>query len=172
MFLARKITRCKWDHKEGQLAEGEIAADAVTADLRTRNNELSFWQCGEAEGDDLRKVALAIASGQTKIVKIDLVWLCCNDLQADRQYMRKTKGDTPVQSLKQLHMDLCRIDHVRLGRIALRVSEAIKNNHYYRVNRSCVIDILVEAVSKGLLGVDDLKNNVREEIKTKIERTR
>ena len=31
MFLARKITRAKWDAEQG-MAEGEISADAVTGD--------------------------------------------------------------------------------------------------------------------------------------------
>ena len=35
MFLARKITQAKWRPREG-FAEGEIAADAVTVDLKTR----------------------------------------------------------------------------------------------------------------------------------------
>ncbi len=43
MFLARKITQAKWRPKEG-FADGEIAADAVNADLRTQDNSLSFWR--------------------------------------------------------------------------------------------------------------------------------
>ena len=41
------ITRPKWQPKDG-LALDEIPADAITADLRTANNALSFWQCGQA----------------------------------------------------------------------------------------------------------------------------
>ena len=41
MFVARMITRAKWDPKP-ELQTGEISADAVTGDLRTRYNSLSF----------------------------------------------------------------------------------------------------------------------------------
>ena len=53
MFLARKISLAKWSKKQeqGELAEDEIPADAVTADLRTQDNKLSFWRCGDGEGD-------------------------------------------------------------------------------------------------------------------------
>ena len=53
MFLARKISLAKWS-KKGELEVGEIAADAVTADLRTQDNKLSFWRCGDGESKRLR----------------------------------------------------------------------------------------------------------------------
>ena len=48
MFLARKITRAKWNPQKG-LSEGEIVADAVTADLRTMKMvpltlKMQHWQ--------------------------------------------------------------------------------------------------------------------------------
>ena len=74
MFLARKITRAKWDPKE-ELSKGEISADALTCDLRTRGNALSFWQCGNGAEAEIEEAALAIAGAGDRIDKIDLVWL-------------------------------------------------------------------------------------------------
>ena len=42
MFLARKISRAKWPATR-ELSVSEIPADAVTGDLRTQNNALSFF---------------------------------------------------------------------------------------------------------------------------------
>ena len=42
MFLIRKIARAKWESKD-DLSKEEIPADAVTVDLRTSDNVLSFW---------------------------------------------------------------------------------------------------------------------------------
>ena len=42
--LARKISRAKWEATK-DLGDGEIQADAVSADLRTMGNTLSFWRC-------------------------------------------------------------------------------------------------------------------------------
>jgi hypothetical protein len=66
MFLARMITRPKWQPKQG-LASDEIPADAITADLRTSNNVLSFWQCGEATDPEISTAVLAIAAGRDRL---------------------------------------------------------------------------------------------------------
>ena len=66
MFLARKITRAKWNPKNG-LSAGEIPADAVTVDLRTRENSLSFWRCGLGEKEQVEEAALAIAAAGDRV---------------------------------------------------------------------------------------------------------
>jgi hypothetical protein len=52
--LARKVARAKWEPRS-DLGDGTIAADAVTADLRTTENTLSFWRCNSSSADDLRR---------------------------------------------------------------------------------------------------------------------
>ncbi|HVQ74450.1 MAG TPA: hypothetical protein VMT79_02820 [Candidatus Binatia bacterium] len=39
--LVRKVTRAKWERRE-ELGQGEIPSDAISADLRTTDNALSF----------------------------------------------------------------------------------------------------------------------------------
>ena len=72
MFLARKITRAKW--VSADLDSGEIPADAVTADLRTKNNTLSFWQCGDGTEEGLNEAVLALAAAGQRVENIDIVW--------------------------------------------------------------------------------------------------
>ncbi len=74
MFLARKITRAKWKTRE-ELSAGEISADAVTADLKTQGNALSFWQCHTATNSDVEEAALAIAAARDRVARLDVVWL-------------------------------------------------------------------------------------------------
>ena len=52
--LARKIARAKWEPKP-ELGNDEIAADAVTADLKTTGNTLSFWRCESSSAADLQR---------------------------------------------------------------------------------------------------------------------
>ena len=73
-FFARKITRAKW-MRHPELSAGEIAADAVTADLRTSGNALSFWRCGSAAEVEVERVALAMAAAGDRIDRLDLVWI-------------------------------------------------------------------------------------------------
>lgn len=81
MFLARKITRAKW--VDAHLNSGEIPADAVTVDLRTRNNTLSFWQCGDATEEELDEAVLALAAAAQRVESIDIVWLSYDELHRD-----------------------------------------------------------------------------------------
>ena len=84
MFLARKITLAKW--RSGKdLLEGEISADAVTVDLRTKENSLSFWQCGDEAQTKIEDAALAIASGWERVDKLDIVWIAGEELEATGQ---------------------------------------------------------------------------------------
>jgi len=72
MFLARMISQVKWRQLEW-INEGDISADALTCDLRTLENHLSFWQCKDGSIKEIEDVALAIASGRDKIDKLDIV---------------------------------------------------------------------------------------------------
>ena len=67
MFLTRKITRAKWEAKQG-LAADEIPSDAITIDLRTQGNALSFWQCPTDAVSDVEEAALAIAAAGERVL--------------------------------------------------------------------------------------------------------
>ena len=116
MFLARKITRAKWEPKQG-FADGEIPADAVTADLRTQGNSLSLWQCGDATMHEVEEAALALATAGNQVDKLDIVWLSDDDLNADGQNWAETEGRTPVTDLIRRHVDLSLLDYGRLGKV-------------------------------------------------------
>ena len=77
MFLARKISLAKWS-KTGELEVGEIPADAVTLDLKTQDNKLSFWRCGDGERAGVNEAALAIAAACDRVDKIAVVWLAAD----------------------------------------------------------------------------------------------
>ena len=161
MFLARKITLAKWE-AERELSEGEISADAVTADLRTRENKLSFWRCGsETEVED---AALALAAASERVNKFDIVWVDEGELKTDGQTLEDTEGQTPVTELVERHVDVCRLDYVRLGNVAHHVITAIKEERCTRLNRRRVTDILVAAVEQERVNLDDLEKRVQEEV--------
>ncbi len=161
MFLARKISRAKWDAKEG-LSKGEISADAVTADLRTRENKLSFWRCGrETEVED---AALAIAAASDRVDKLDIVWVDEDALKTDGQILENTEGRTHVTELIEHHVDVCRLDYVRLGNVAHHVITAIEENRYIRLSRGRVAKILAAAVEQERVNLDDLEKRVQEEV--------
>ncbi len=163
MFLARKITRAKWLQRP-ELAQGEIAADAVTADLRTNGNALSFWRCDTGAEDQVEAVALAMAASGDRIDKLDVVWIAERHFAEDGQTWEATEGRTPVAELRRRHVDLQRLDYVRLGNVARHVAAAIESEWCLRLTRRRVKMLLVAAVRRDEVALDDLADRVRDEV--------
>lgn len=167
MFLARKIARAKWDVQrniERGLEEGEISADAVTGDLRTHMDALSFWRCGTGADDDVNEAALAIAAAGERLDKLDIVWLADGELRADGHNLKDTEGRTPLAGLSERHVDICKLDYVRLGRVAQRVVAAIEAQQWRRLTKARVKELLVAAVQQGRLMPNELADGLRAEI--------
>ena len=165
MFLARKITRAKWEAKR-ELSVDEISADAITSDLRTQDNSLSFWRCGIEEPVKLEEAVLAIAAARDSVDRLDIVWLADDELKNDGQTLKNSKGQTPIDELADLHVDICRLDYVRLGKVANRVNSAIKQNRFQRLKRSYVKRLLTEAVGQGRIDLARLQQKVQAEVQT------
>ena len=163
MFLACKITRAKWLQRP-ELAQGEIAADAVTADLRTNGNALSFWRCDTGAEDQVEAVALAMAASGDRIDKLDVVWIAERHFAEDGQTWEATEGRTPVAELRRRHVDLQRLDYVRLGNVARHVAAAIESERCLRLTRRRVKMLLVAAVRRDEVALDDLADRVRDEV--------
>ncbi len=167
MFLVRKIALAKWDAKrniERGLEPGEIAADAVTGDLRTQRDTLSFWRCRTGSDKDIWDAALAIAAAGERLDKLDIVWLVDEELEADGQTLRVTEGRTPVAGLSEQHVDICKLDLVRLGKVAQRIVTAIKDQRWRRLTRARVKGLLVAAVQQGRINPGELAPGLQAEI--------
>lgn len=164
MFFARKISLAKWGNRP-TLAPGEISADAVTADLRTTDDALSFWRCRGGTQEDVEEAALAIAAGSDRVDKLDLVWIPSQELDADGQSWTETRGKTPVRRLRSLHVDVLSLDYERLGKVASCIVLAIEHGHFKRIPRQRIVEILREAVQHGHVELNDLKEGVRKTLK-------
>ena len=163
MFLVRMVTRGKWSPKAG-LSTGEIPADAVSTDLRTQSNNLSFWRSPTADDDDIEEAALAIAAGRKKVDRLQVVWLDYDKVQTDGQTLQDTEGRTPVRDLKTLHVDVARLDYVRLGKVADRVVEALNNNRFRTFRKSAVRELVAHAIEQGRIEPIDLEDDLREDV--------
>lgn len=165
MFLARKITRAKWEAREGLEAE-EIPADAVTVDLRTQENSLSFWRCPTDSDSDVEEVALAIAAAGERVDRLDIVWLADEELRNDGHVLRNTEGRTPLTGMAVMHVDVARLDYVRLGRVARQVDAALEGDRHRRLTKARVKNLIKEAVGQGRIDSSDLHDKLREEVAT------
>ncbi len=167
VLLVRKISRAKWDGKSGALQgleEGEISADAVTADLRIHGNALSFWQCNIDENSKIEDAVLAIASAGDHLDKIDVVWLMDSELRKDGLALKSSDGRTPVKDLVRKHVDVCKLDYVRLGKIVKRMHFAVQNNQCRRFTKLQAKMLLKSAVLEGRIELAKLSERIRNEI--------
>ena len=163
MFLARKISRAKWAVTR-ELSEGEIPADAVTADLRTQSNSLSFWRCSTDSDYDVDGAALAIASAGNRIDKLDIVWVDYEDLESEHHAVTDTMGRTAVTDMVGMHVDVSRLDYVRLGMVARSVAGAIEANRCRRLTKRRVKALIEQAVVQGRIDPNALSEGLREEL--------
>lgn len=163
MFLARKITRAKWAATKG-FSAGEIPADAVTVDLRTQDNSLSFWLCQTDTAGDVEAAALAIAAAGERVDKLDIIWLIDDELELDGLTLAKTEGRTPVRDMTSRHVDLIQLDYVRLGRIARKVVDAIESQRYCRLTRARVRKLIVVAIRQGRIDSAKLDERLRADV--------
>ena len=168
MFLVRKVTRAKWDGK-AVFADGEIPADAITIDLKTQGNTLSFWRSPTSTSGDLDEVALAIAANRERAERLQIVFIYLDEIQTDEQVLRDVAGQTPVTDLKPLHVDVCRLDYVRLGKVARRVADALHANRSCTYTKRTVTKLVARAVEQGRLELGDLKCKLRGEVGKMIE---
>lgn len=168
MLLVRRIGRRKWPATFTDGSADRIPADAVTADLRTQNNSLSFWICEDV--DDLEGAVLAIAAAAQRITPIDIVWIEDHELQFSEYRRVRTDGDTPVAAWRQRHLDLGGLDYAGLGNVASVVADAVSANRWRRVPLPRVREMLAKSVSEDALRLDDLEPKVQSEIRTALDK--
>ena len=164
--MARKFTRAKWDRELKStrgLAEREISADAIAGDLRTQNNTLSFWHCGNGLNTDIEDAASAIAAASERLDKLDIVWLAIDEFHDDGHDIQNKVGRTPVADLAGNHVDLRGLDYFRLGKVAKRVDSAIESQRCRRLTKATVKRILISAIKQGSVTLNECSENLRAE---------
>ena len=161
MILVRKISHPKWKPSPAFLPE-EIRADAITADLRTTDNALSFWEC-ETESN-LNGPALAIAAAMDRVDKIDLAGLPQEILTGHGLTHAHTDGQTPATDWVRRHVSISKLDYVRLGTVAHQINAAIKQRRFRRFSRQEVADLLIAAARDNLVESSKLHEKVQKEI--------
>ena len=170
MFLVRKVTRAKWDGK-AVFADGEIPADAITIDLKTTSNTLSFWRSPTSTASDLDEVALAIAANRDRAEKLQIVFIDLDEIQTDEQVLENIAGDTPVTDMKPRHVDICRLDYVRLGKVARRVANSLDADRSCTYTKLTVTKLVARAVEQGRVRPEDLKSKLWGDVSKMIEGT-
>jgi hypothetical protein len=170
-LLTRKISAAKW-REAGGLEATAIQADAVTADLKTQSNELSFWKADSDHDDELHETVLAFATTWERLNVMDVTWVERDAVEQEQLTVLDSpdSANTPVESLKARHVDVAKLDYVRLGKVATLIQRAVRAKQVRRFKPAQVLDVLVAAVRSGRVSVDalregELQDKVREKLK-------
>ncbi len=166
MHLGRKYSCAKWDiDSQNNVRSGFVAtaipADAISTDLRTQNNTLSFWRCEKLDEEGISNVVLALISNFERLDKIDVVFPERSGFESDEQKLVQSKGDTPVASLRDLHVDIVHLDYESLGLVAKRIQKAIESKQVERISKKRVRELLIKAIQDDLVQLDKLKTSLR-----------
>ena len=172
MWLAHKVTFSKWD-QHPQIDGAEFQADAVTVDLRTHGNVLSFWLCGDAVATDseVEEAALAMASMMDKANKVEMVWLDRATLEQAGYMVDQTNGETKIPDLVSKHYDVGYFDYERLGDMARRVQTARTNGERRLFSRAHVLRLLAAAARQKRFDPHALKAKLCSEVEAEINRS-
>jgi len=153
MYLIRKINRSKWFQID-IISNNDVSADAITNCLKTTKNTLSVWAI-ESE-DDLNNAILAIVSNQDHIETIDVILLNDSELREQGITIIASSGNTPIESLRNIHRDLTELTFSKLGIIKEHIVERIRNEKLKRFTKGKLKKLLKDAIEKGFLELDDL----------------
>jgi hypothetical protein len=140
--LLRTINKARWFTE--WLPRGEVPADALV-DLRSTDNELSFWLVDESRVN-LDAVIVALAANRNYLSKLDFAVIDEADVAALGIRSKQTEGDTPDDAVnKTWHRDLVELTGTKVIRLAERLEAQP------RVSEKKVKEMLLKALRDGSL---------------------
>jgi hypothetical protein len=168
--VVRKISRAKWDPKEERGIDA-ISADAVTSDLRTNGNCLSFWECSDADCElELREIVLALAGTFDRLDKIDVAWIDKEAAAREGVTFKKSEGRTSVADLRKKHLNAIQLELNKISALAKLLAKAVRNDNNFRCyTKKEVLVILNEAIKKGRMSIDALPDSIRNSVSSVFE---
>lgn len=161
--VARKIKRPKWDRLPF-LQETQVAADALSADLRTQANRLSFWGATpDEQGFD--ESALAIAASRDHAEALDVVMVPVRVIEELEVRLQPSEGNTPVADLRARHADAVELAADDMCRLANALAPFVRDDATRRrYTRRQVLRMLRAAVEAERLDPEALAPGLREAV--------
>lgn len=165
-YLARSISIAKWDERE-YVSGGEVRADSLIC-LRTRDDGLSFWVCDGDQESSIKEVILAQAAGKDRAETLQLVMVSRASVEGEGIELRQTPGITPIETLRDKHVDAVQLTGTDLLKIAHLIARTLRSEEserwYHRITRNEVLEILQAAVDDGRVQITELASKIQEEL--------
>ncbi len=162
-YLARKISKGKWMPKAG-MPVNAVRADVLISCLKTKDDELSTWQCTNEE-DDIRQVILALATAGSTIETMDVVIIPKAEVHALGIRLEEKLGRTAVPDLQLRHLDLVRIEVQQLSSLALLIASQVRSGppSCYRLTATKIRALIQQALDEGRINLALMQAELRDE---------
>ena len=169
-YLVRKITLAKWPTKGQAFKIDELNADTITAELRTKTNQLSWWIAETKE--DVERIGVSFISKlESKVGNIKLVMIPLELFQEFEVKNTPQNGDTAVMDMRVLHYDVSNLTYRSLGGIAALIAKTTSEypDRIITVKVQPAIESLKKMKSDGLLDISVLGKYIKEKLEIKLE---
>ena len=165
-YLARRIGNREaeiWNPTAYTRNDG-IRADALTKEFRTTNDTLSFWKC-EDTPEDLAEIALALAGSMTELSKFWIVLIDQDFFESKGFQLKATLGTTPIQDLRNRHIDIVELDAMNLTVLAQEITQLIRQSqNCYLFTKQEVSTLLRKALENKRLLIENLDKNLAQKL--------
>lgn len=159
-LLARKINRSHWPDSVTDVSD--IGADAITISMRTSHNAMSVYEIPSIMNID--DAFLAISSNFQRLESFDIIIMDEQDLVNLHINCIRMEGTTPVEDLKNTHLDISSLCYSKLGTIADYITCRILENHSIRRTKGQLKDILNQAIQGRRLDLNTLNPRLRNDL--------
>lgn len=164
-FLGRSFAPAKWVTATFPAEGDDVSADALTSCLRTTGATLSFWRCTN-DRQGAAEVALAIAARRQHLDKISIAILSEDELLQQGFSLEEKEGDSPVEDLRDRHVNLRHLNRSRLVRFSsLFLPIARSDSGFHQFTRKDVDSLLRGAIAGKRLSPDLLDDDLRRDLK-------
>lgn len=159
--LARKVSIAKWRGPDWASID-RMPADAVSSDLRTASNALSFWRA-DAEGKGEDGAILALLGTLQRVEKIDIAIIDGEALE--EVALTPSSGDTSLAHLRDLHVDVEGLNHHSLIKTAVVLGTEIYASRAIQITKEQVRRRLQDEIDQGRLDWSELPEEMRKSLK-------
>jgi hypothetical protein len=161
-LLVRKIEKGKW--MQYDILHGEdVSADAITLDLRTKDNTLSVWEIPDEQYVDA--AVLAFTAKMSCLETIDFVVISKDSFTSNGINVITQKEDTPFIEMCDAHRNIIKLNHSSLGIVAEGIVNSIKTDNSHRRTKNEIKKLIEDAIIEGRIEKSSLSIELQKKIK-------
>lgn len=143
-YFIRKIDKAKWNKTDPNTSD--IAADAITNCLNTKQNQLSFWRSEKNDAQSINEILKAIISSFTSgIESFDIIIFEESELPSSIGY-EKTIPATKYTAINDNHYDFINLTLSKLTLLAQLIYSKVKEGKEKRVMKMEAKNLIKEII--------------------------